>query len=892
MSLAPGARLGTYEIVALIGAGGMGEVYRARDGQLTRDVAIKILPSLFARDPERLARFTREANLLASLNHPNIAAIYGFESSDPGPGIVLELVEGPTLADRLERGPIPLEEALPIARQVAEALEAAHAQGIVHRDLKPGNIKVREDGAVKVLDFGLAKAIAADSSSAAVAASPTITSPAMTALGTIMGTAAYMSPEQARGRAVDKRSDIWAFGAVLYEMLTGRRAFDGEDVSDTLANILKQDPDWSALPGDTPLSVARVLRRCLTKDPRQRTHDIADVRIDLEERAGVDATAPPIGPGTRVQPLRAFERAAWLAAALALATVAGLGWWRGRAPEPVPQQVIRFPVRPPAGYSFGALGSGGGFAADLIPTHALSPDGTRLVFYASDRTGKGTLFLRALDSFEPRQLPQTDGGGQPFWSPDSRFIAFFADRRLYKLDLARGERSEICAVTGNPRGGTWGAAGTIIYTTTNPPATLSVPAEGGTPTKMSVTSAGADFVIASWPLFLPDGRQFLFSAPSGNGPEGAIFIAEVGSQGASRELIATDTQAVYLEPGYLLFGRNARLFRVAFNAQTGKVSGDAVPVVEQLRALNPLRFGEFSASRNGTLSYRSGVDTSNQFTWVTRTGTPQGTVGPPGRYRTPALSPDRRRLVYTDIGDGNLKIMDLQRDVRTTLTSEAGVETAPVWSSDGKYVYYRSDNGGMFSKEVDSIQAPVKIFDERVGGPQQFLKHPTLGPLLLFFQGSPRRPSMDVLSLKLTDKSLGVLVETQYADVEPQISPDGKWLAYASGDPYQIWMEPFPQTGQRFQVSQQGGRQPMWRDDSRELFFVNDNRQLFAVQVPASGSWNDAKPDFLFEMHANVTNTRNSYVPSADGQRFLINMVRDAEDAPISVISNWLAGVK
>ena len=311
MSLAPGARLGTYEIVALIGAGGMGEVYRARDGKLTRDVALKILPPLFARDPERLARFSREANLLATLNHPNIAAIYGFESSDHSPALVLEMVEGPTLADRIERGPIPLEDALPIARQIAEALEAAHAQGIVHRDLKPANIKVRDDGTVKVLDFGLAKAMAVDSSPGVVPASPTITSPAATAMGTIMGTAAYMSPEQARGRAVDKRSDIWAFGAVLYEMLTGRRAFDGEDVSDTLANILKREPDWSALPPGTPPAIERVLRRCLTRDPRLRTHDVADVRIELDERGGrprlrpthaADRTVAQIAEGLRAMP--------------------------------------------------------------------------------------------------------------------------------------------------------------------------------------------------------------------------------------------------------------------------------------------------------------------------------------------------------------------------------------------------------------------------------------------------------------------------------------------------------------------------------------------------------------------------------------------------------------
>ena len=487
MSLAPGARLGTYEIVALIGAGGMGEVYRARDGKLTRDVALKILPSLFAHDPERLARFSREANLLATLNHPNIAAIYGFESSDHSPALVLEMVEGPTLADRIERGPIPLEDALPIARQIAEALEAAHAQGIVHRDLKPANIKVRDDGTVKVLDFGLAKAIAVDSSSGVVPLSPTITSPAATAMGTIMGTAAYMSPEQARGRAVDKRSDIWAFGAVLYEMLTGRRAFDGEDVSDTLANILKREPDWSALPPGTPPAIERVLRRCLTRDPRLRTHDVADVRIEFDDRASADAATVHVAAGGRRSgSLQGFERMAWVGVALALAAVAGVALWRGRAPEPVPQPVLRFQIPPPDKHSFGALGGGGG---SVIPMPALSPDGTRLVFHAADQSGKGGLWLRPLNSFEARRLPNTEDGAQPFWSPDGQSIAFFAKGRVYAIDLARGDRRELCAFSGIARGGTWSIAGAIIFATSNPASLVRVPSEGGKPTPISLPGA-------------------------------------------------------------------------------------------------------------------------------------------------------------------------------------------------------------------------------------------------------------------------------------------------------------------------------------------------------------------------------------------------------------------
>ena len=508
MSLLPGARLGTYEIVALIGAGGMGEVYRARDGKLTRDVALKILPTVFARDPDRLARFSREANLLATLNHPNIAAIYGFESSDHSPALVLEMVEGPTLADRIERGPIPLEDALPIARQIAEALEAAHAQGIVHRDLKPANIKVRDDGTVKVLDFGLAKAIAVDSSPGVVAASPTITSPAATAMGTIMGTAAYMSPEQARGRAVDKRSDIWGFGAVLYEMLTGRRAFDGEDVSDTLANVLKREPDWSALPPGTPPAIERVLRRCLTRDPRFRTHDVADVRIELDARAGGDAVeAPHVAAGVRAGPLKSLERMAWFAVALALAAVAGVAWWRGRAPEPVAQPVLRFQIPPPDKHSFGALGGGGG---SVLPMPVLSPDGTRIVFHAADQSGKGALWLRPLDSFEARRLSNTEDGAQPFWSPDSQSIAFFAKGLVYRIDLARGDRRELCAFSGIARGGTWSTTGAIVFATNNPASVMRVPSEGGKATPVTLPGAEHHMGPVSWPSFLPDGRSLLY----------------------------------------------------------------------------------------------------------------------------------------------------------------------------------------------------------------------------------------------------------------------------------------------------------------------------------------------------------------------------------------------
>jgi Tol biopolymer transport system component len=799
------------------------------------------------------------------------------------------MVEGPTLAERIERGPIPTDEALPIARQIAYALEAAHAQGIVHRDLKPANVKIRDDGTVKVLDFGLAKAIAPDSAPAVVAASPTITSPAATAMGTILGTAAYMSPEQARGRTVDKRSDIWAFGAVLYEMLTGRRAFDGEDVSDTLANVLKREPDWTALPSDTPPAIERVLRRCLTKDPRLRTHDVADIRIDLDDRF----PATQVAAGDRSGRLKVFERIAWIGVALAFATLAGFAWWRGRVVEPLPQPVLRFQIQPPDKHSFGALGGPGyGF----VSPSALSPDGTRIVFYAEDETGKGSLWLRALDSFDARQLPGTGEGFQPFWSPDNQAIAFFAERKLYRLDLATGERREICPVTGNVRGGSWSRTGSIVYATTNPLSLMRVASQGGKPAPIRLSGAEDQRGPVSWPSFLPDGRTFLYSARTKEGAVATIFLASIESDTDARKVVTSDTQAVFVAPGYLLFGRDTQLLRQAFDVETGQVSGDVVVVVDRLRMMTQIARGEFSASNTGLLAYRSGSDTSNQFTWVDRKGAPRGTVGAPGRYRTSAVSPDGRRLVYTDLTDDNLKLLDLRTQITTVLTSEPGTETAPVWSTDGKYVYYRSDNGGVFRKEADGTSGPVKVLDGVINGPCQFVKDSTLGSLLLFFGILPNQPSMDILILPLDGPpSPRAIVATPSADVEPQVSPDGKWLAYSSSetDAYEVYVSPFPPAGQKgLRISRAGGRQAMWRADSRELFFVSDARKFYAVRIPESGPASDIAPEFLFDMHANVSNTRNSYVPSADGQRFLVNMVLDTKDAPINVISNWSAGIK
>jgi eukaryotic-like serine/threonine-protein kinase len=883
VSPTPGARLGVYEIIELIGAGGMGEVYRARDSRLTRDVALKFLPEPFALDPDRIARFAREAKMLASVNHPNIAAIYGFEDAAGVQALVLELVEGPTLADRIRQGPIPIDDALPVARQIAEALEAAHALGIVHRDLKPSNIKVRPDGTVKVLDLGLAKALAGDGVGSGVTESPTITSPALTRMGVILGTAAYMSPEQARGKAVDRRSDIWAFGAVLYEMLTGRRAFDGDEVSDTLANVLKSEPDWNAIPAETPSTVVRVLQRCLEKDPRRRFHDMADARIDLDERVAPAAAGPvsaSTGPRNR-------ERLAWALLAVSLAGVLAYLLLKEAA---VPR-VVRFQVGPPENALFGS-GGGMGLAAG-ISGGTISPDGTRLAFVATDQTRKTLLWIRALDSFTARPLPETDGALLPFWSPDGRFIAFFAAGKLKKMNAAGGPLQTICEVPGTPRGATWGGRGTIVFSSGNPARLARVSADGGAVTEIQMPDAMSQARAPSWPHFLPDGRHFLYwvRVPAGEDP--GVTIASIEPGFAPRRLVASNSNALFAPPGFLLFVREDTLMRQPFDPQRLELTGEATPIAERILLNTAVGVGDFSVSENGVLTFRSGANLSNQFAWFDRHGNLLETVGPPGSYRTPALSPDAKRLAYTDVARGDIWIYDLTRKTPSRFTANRGTETCPVWSLDGSKIMYRSDNGGLFEKNVSGTATEQLLLDESINGPSQVSPD---GKWLLYFAVSPGPQLQDIFVLPLTgERKPRPIVHTTFPEVEPQLSPDGRWLAYASIDTgrNEVYVQPFPPTGAKWQVSNNGGRQPLWRADGKELFFVSDDRKFYAVDISArSDAFDYGAPHFLFDMRANVFNARNSYVPSPDGQRFLVNMLLDTAEAPINVVQNWVAELK
>jgi len=698
MALASGTHVGPYEILCAIGAGGMGEVYRAHDPKLGRDVAIKVLPEAFANDAQRMARFQREAKVLASLDHPNIATIHGLEESGGIRALVMQLVEGPTLADRIKSGPIPVDEAVRIAKQITDALEYAHERGIIHRDLKPANVKVTNDDAVKVLDFGLAKALESDIASIDISTSPTISRMA-TMQGVLLGTAAYMSPEQAKAKSVDRRADIWAFGCVLYEMLTGKVAFHGETVTDTLASVIKEEPDWKLLPAGTPMRVRVLLQRCLQKDPKQRLQAIGDARISLDEvlTSATDAQAVPT-------PARqASQWKLWLALGIAGLFVVATGllaflyFHQASAPS---VQVTRFEVPLPDKFT-----SSGGFA--------LSPDGRKLAFVGRGADGQARVWVRSLDALEARPLDGTEGAYNfPFWSPDSRFIGFAAGGSLKKVDLAGGPAVTLCDGLSLVVGGTWNHDDQIVLGT--PTGLIQVSAAGGSPSP--IASGGAQL----FPSFLPDGRHFLFANAVGPANVAGISIRSVGSpQGQPpKRLLADFTMSVYApssnpSAGYVLFVRGAgaagnggTLMAQPFDTQRLELTGEPVPIAEQVPNLS------FSASATNVLVYSKGAPqgattggargiVQGQLTWFDRTGKVLGTVGDPGSYRTLALSPDGKRVAFdrADFQNPNVRniwLYEFARGITTRFTFDGGTDYDPVWSPDGSRIAFASSRGGQF----------------------------------------------------------------------------------------------------------------------------------------------------------------------------------------------------
>ena len=905
MALASGDRVGTYEVVSPLGQGGMGEVYRARDTKLNRDVAIKVLPDLFAADRDRVARFEREPQLLASLNHPNIAAIYGLETAGESSVLVLELVEGISLAERLkpagakQASPLPVAEALAIARQIVDALEAAHEKGIVHRDLKPANVMVTADGQVKVLDFGLARQDAGDPGRSGESArpgwagdvthSPTL-SFAATQAGMILGTAAYMSPEQAKGRVADKRSDVWAFGSVLFEMLTGKRAFDGEDISETLASVIKSDVDWTALPANVPHYVHTMLKGCLQKDRKARIPDIAVVRYILD-----GAVVPPTlakADAVSTRRLRLWQAAAAL---FLLATAVGIPLvyvWRSTRPV-----VTRFLVLPPDKYSFATGGRSG-------TSVAISPDGTRLAFTARDAAAKVMLWIRPLNALVAQPVPGTDGAQFPFWSPDSRFVAYFAGGKLAKIDVTGGPPQTICTCAG--RGGAWGPSGVIVLNNGQSPL-FRVPAAGGSLAPLTKLANG--HVGHAFPSFLPDGRHVLYFAGSASDDTAGVHVVSL-DDGASKRIVGAATGAVYSPSGrVLLFVRDGTLLAQAFDVKSLTLAGDPFPIAERVEYGVFNGIVAFSVSDTGILAYGtgSGALSGLQLTWIDRTGKLIETVGGRESYRGIDLSRDGKRIAAHrhEASGGDVWITELTRGTTSRFTFDATRDnSSPVWSPDGGSIVFGAVRGGkwgLYRKASSGVGDEERLLESDVQ--------------VLPMSWAPDGQSIiyrvdanagDQWTLPLTgDRKPVAVLASPFLESHPQVSPDGRWLAYYSNETgrTEVYVQPFGSGTGKWQVSVDGGAFPRWRGDSRELFFMNaaTNGRMMAVQVRSSGAIFEADaPKPLFDSgYVNLAHTGNyhTYAVTSDGQRFLIplpetSVTQENVSAPIAVVLNWTEGIK
>jgi serine/threonine protein kinase len=873
MNMTPGTKLGPYEIQTLLGKGGMGEVYRARDTKLKREVALKVLPEEFARDPGRMVRFQREAEVLASLNHPNIAHIYGVEES----ALAMELVEGETLA-----GPLPIDTALNYAKQIAEALEYAHERGVIHRDLKPANIKITPDGAVKLLDFGLAKAAEEGATPADASNSPTLTLGA-TSVGVILGTAAYMSPEQASGKIADRRSDIWSFGAVLYEMLSGKQTFAGESVSDTLASVLKVDPDWRALPQNTPASIVKLMRRCLTRDRKQRLQAIGEARIVLENPAAEDPAPVATAPSR--------PQFGWVILALfAVISVAfGFVAWKHVREEPPRIAKLFFPLPEKETVSGGSP-----------PATAVSPDGQRIAYEALV-DGKGELWVRELGNSEPRKLAE-GSSGMPFWAPDSRRLGFFAEGKLKKIDVTGGPAVTIAdaqATTGGrgPWCGSWNQDDIIVFGRITSPL-FRVSAAGGSPTILTDLDASRHETAHFAPWFLPDGHHFLYVALSSDAEKTGLYVTDLAAK--TRKLVMIgNARTTYVAPGYLLFVRDGTLLAQPFDVGKLETTGDAVPVAEQVDVFNAgvgLTMGYFAASQNGVLVYTSGRALGSvQLTWFSRTGRKLDTVSTPGQVVGFSLSPDGTRvaLVRRDpqVGRSDLWIRDLARGVESRMTSSA-IGGGPVWSADGTHIFFASrpfdkvyqkaaNNTG--AEEVVDSGAKLPMDASRDG---RYLVMTTAGNI-------PRTTGLDIWVLPLFgDRKPFPYLETEFQDDQPRLSPDGRWLAYRSNESKrsEIYVVSFPQPGGKWHISTTGGREPVWNHDGRELYYYSLDNKIMAVDikpsVPESPQLQFGVPRALFEVRI-FTIDNPSFDVSKDGRFLLPILVEQEVSTPMTVVLNW-----
>jgi serine/threonine-protein kinase len=889
LPLSPGTRLGVYEIVAPLGAGGMGEVYRARDTKLGRDVAIKSLPESVAADPERVTRFEREAQLLAALNHPHIATIHGTVEANGSTYIVLELVEGESLAQMLERGPVPVAQALAIAREIASALQAAHLKGIVHRDLKPANVMLTPEGRVKVLDFGLAKAL--DPAFEAVGAgrienSPTITSPA-TRAGVILGTAAYMAPEQAKGKAVDKRADIWAFGCVCYEMLTGRRPFGGEDATDVVTAIMRDEPDWTRLPSSLSPVLERYLRRCFEKNPAERVQDIGDMRLALD---GAFDVPPTVIANQRPAAARGWTWQSVAAATLLAVASAAAAWMLKPAPQPPAQAVRRFTFTPSPALAI----------ANTNRDMAITPDGSTIV-YVSMQGGARKVFVRRLDSFALTMLHEGTLFYEPVMSPDSQWVAFNdeSDYTLRKMSLSGGPIVAITQIGREMLGATWGADDTIIYATGE--GLWRVPASGGAPVSIAKPDASRGETQYAWPELLPGGRTVLLAIRTGSlSGDAAIAALDLQSH-AVKILVQGGTSPRYSPTGHLLFTAEGTLRAVGFDPATLEVHGTPVPLVDGIVS-KAVGGADFAVAADGTLTYVAGADTiQRRLVWLDRDGSRHPLPVPERAYVAARLSPDGMRIALDVRGQQqDIWIWDIARQALSRLTDSPMFDAMPVWTRDSRQVIFASERDGpqaIYMQPADGSSPPRRILQAPTSANPTSLTPDGLRLIYRSDTASQNRTDIMIAPIDGTAAPAPVLA-TDAFEMNGEVSPDGRFLAYESTESgaQEVYVRPFPDVrAGRWQISSGGGFHPAWAAGGRELYYVSPDSHLFRVDIAAGQTFQPGTPKLAIATPIYDPTGPRAYDVTADGQRVLV--IEEATTGPmqsptITVVTGWSEELK
>jgi len=881
MAIAKGTCLGPYEIEEAVGAGGMGEVYRARDTRLDRTVAVKVLPAHLAQSPELRQRLEREAKAVSSLSHPNICALYDIGHEDGVDYLVMEFIDGETLAERLSKGPVALEDTLRYGVEIADALEKAHRQGIVHRDIKPGNIMLTASG-TKLLDFGLAKADDGVGGGADLTVSPTVSKPLTTA-GTVLGTYQYMAPEQLEGKEVDARTDIFSLGAVLYEMVTGRRAFAGGSQASLIGAIMNEQPaPASSVQPMTPPAFDRVIQTCLSKDPEERWQTAHDVKLQLQwiaEGGSVVGLPAPVAARRRSR-----ERLAW--AVSAVAVVAAVAFAVGfflRSPE-APRQV-RFQIAPDARLA-------------QVGSPRISPDGRDIAFQAIDSDGNGQIWLRPLDSLEARPLAGTEGAvtdGRPMWSPDSRYIAFFAGGKLKKVPVAGGPAQTICDANGAD--GSWSTRGEIVFDGQATAPLMRVSAAGGI-AKPEVSPA--DFEEApslGWPEFLPGGKRFLFIGDV-TGEEGTIMLHEVGTS-ENTALTKADSRVQYAEPGYLIYVLDGMLVGHPFDADKAELTGEPMPLADNVGS-SAVGLADFSAAADGTLVFRSGEAGGRRLLWYDRAGTELGAVAEGSEFRSTSLSPDASKVVSgiadDDSGNRDLWIHDLDRGVASRFTFDPAVDSNPLWSPDGTQIVFsssRDEKRGLYHKAASGV-GPAELLLEVEDGASPNSWSSDRRFLLYNTRGADTSWDIWALAMEGSAEPFPVL-KSEFSEVRPAFSPDGKWFSYGSNESgrFEIYVRQFPGPGGQWQVSTNGGSESAWTAAGREIIFLDAGGNLSVVPVETGATFTAGLPEVLFDPAVFPTLQRNRYLATSDGERFLVLATMSGDSIrPTTVVLNWNAGLE